>query len=312
VSEVYTIGEAMARISSTVTGPLRHSPTLKLGIAGAEANVAIGLSRLGVGAAWLGRVGDDEFGRLITSVLRGENVTTDAIVDDAANTGLLVKERRTAGLSRVLYYRSGAAGSRIRPDDVDAEAIRAASVLHVTGITPALSDSARDAVDHAIDLARAAGTVVSFDVNYRKGLWTVERARPVLQSIAARSDILFAGTAEGALLVGHETNDLAAELAAFGPSQVVLKRGAEGASALIDGATLDAPHFSVAELDPVGAGDAFTAGYLAEWVAGASPEQRLETAAKCGAFSVTVEGDWEGLPTRDDLQLLTSAGDVLR
>lgn len=312
MAEVYTIGESMARISSTIVGPLRHSHTLGLGVAGAESNVAIGLARLGVPTRWLGRVGDDEFGRLITAVLRGEGVRTDAIIDEVANTGLLIKERRTSEHSKVLYYRSAAAGSRISPADIDVEAIRDATVLHVTGITPALSESARAAVDHAVDTARDVGTTVSFDVNYRRGLWSAAEARPVLRSLAARSDILFAGHSEAGLLVDAEDDDLTPALSALGPAQVIVKRGADGASALIDGVRYDAPHYSVTEIDPVGAGDAFDAGYLSEWLAGASPEQRLETAAKCGAFSVTVEGDWEGLPTRHDLHLLDSAGEVHR
>jgi 2-dehydro-3-deoxygluconokinase len=153
---------------------------------------------------------------------------------------------------------------------------------------------------------------VSFDVNYRAGLWAPEEASPVLRSLAARSDILFAGHAEAGLLVPARGDELAPALAALGPSQVVVKRGADGATALIDGVGYDAPRYTVAEIDPVGAGDAFDAGFLAEWVAGAPAEQRLETAARCGAFSVTVEGDWEGLPSRDDLHLLDAAGEVHR
>jgi 2-dehydro-3-deoxygluconokinase len=312
--EVYTLGEAMARISSNGTGPLRHSTTLGLGIAGAEANVAIGLARLGVDAHWLGRVGDDEFGRLITSVLRGEGVRTDAVVDPGASTGLLIKEKRTAGVSRVMYYRSASAGSRLGPDDVDTAAIASASVLHLTGITPALSESARAAVDHALDVAKEAGTTVSFDLNYRRALWSPAEAAPVLRALAARADIVFAGVAEARLIVeGEDESELASALAALGPRHAILKRGAEGAQAIIDGDVRIAPVYRVTEIDPVGAGDAFTAGYLAEWVSEASPEVMLTTAAQCGAFAVTVDGDWEGLPTRDDLTLLTAmGGDVHR
>ncbi|BDI22594.1 sugar kinase [Herbiconiux sp. L3-i23] len=313
MAEVYTLGESMARISSTITGPLRHAHALGLGVAGAESNVAIGLARLGVDSRWLGRVGDDEFGRLITSVLRGEGVTADAIVDDVANTGLLFKERRTVEHSKVLYYRRASAGSRLTPEDVDRAAIEAASVLHVTGITLALSDTARAAVDHAIDIAREVGTTVSFDVNYRKTLWKDGEAGEVLRGVAARADILFAGVAEARLLVDSADDDrLVDALAELGAAEVVVKRGAAGATAIIDGARYEAPVFRVTEIDPVGAGDAFTAGYLAEFVTGGSPEQRLTTAAQCGAFAVTVEGDWEGLPSREDLHLLDQAGEVHR
>lgn len=306
---VYTIGESMARMTSSVVGPLRHSDTLRVGIAGAESNVAIGLSRLGVPTSWLGRVGDDEFGRLIVRALRGEDVRTTAIVDDAAPTGLLVKERRTSTSTSVQYYRAGSAGSRLTPADLDERAIAEAEILHVTGITLALSATARDTVVRAVEIARLHGTTVSFDVNHRARLWPADEAAPVLRALAEQADIVFAGDHEAALLASGETPlALAHAIAELGPREVIVKSGADGAVAVIDGEEHVAPILRVAELDPVGAGDAFTAGYLAEAVAAADTAQRLDTAARCGAFAVTVDGDWEGLPTRAELSLLDGGG----
>lgn len=311
--DVVTVGEAMARLSSQGAGPLRHSPALDLGIAGAESNTAIGLARLGVLVQWVGRVGNDEFGQLITTTMRGEGVQVHATVDAQAQTGLFIRERRTSAVTRVTYYRHGSAGSRLQVDDLDEAAIQGARLLHITGITPALSASARRTVERSVTIAKNAGVTVSFDVNYRAKLWDRASAREALRPIAATSDIVFAGLSEARLVVedGVPDQQLAEALQALGPRHVVLKQGRLGACSLVDGVAVKSPMFEVSEVDPVGAGDAFAAGYLAEWVAGEDPVKMLGTAARCGALVVTVEGDWEGQPSRGELGLL-SADDVQR
>ena len=195
------VGETMALLTAAEVGRLRHAGALTLGVAGAESNVAIGARRLGCPAAWVGRVGDDELGELVVSRIRAEGVDVGGVVrDPGAPTSLMLKERRTADLVRVLYYRRNGPGSRLHPDDLDPAQVAAAGVLHVTGITPALSDSARATVDHAVELARAAGVPVSFDLNYRSALWPPEEAAAVCRDLAARADVVFAGDDEAGLL----------------------------------------------------------------------------------------------------------------
>jgi 2-dehydro-3-deoxygluconokinase len=304
---IVTVGEVLAVMNAAEQGPLRHTGTFHLTIAGAEANVAIGAARLGAPAAYAGRVGDDEFGRLVLATLRGEGVDVSGLVTDAgAPTALMVKEHRLPGVVGVAYYRSGSAGSRLTPDDLPHDLIRRADVLHVSGITAALSPGARDAVYAAIDLAPR----VSFDVNYRSGLWPAEEARPVLADLATRADILFAAEDEAELLTG--TPDPAA-LAALGPSEVIVKRGAAGCVAVCEGQRLSCDARAVHTVDAVGAGDAFAAGYLADRVAGQGFESALRTAVAAGAFAVMQRGDWEGAPRRPELALLDRAcGTVLR
>lgn len=303
--DVITFGETMARLTASSVGPLRHATNLSLSIAGAESNVAIGLSRLGANAHWIGRVGDDEFGRLVTGILRAEGIGLDVVVDEGAPTGVLVKERRTSMTTRVQYYRAGSAASRLVPENLPTNRITEASTLHLTGITAAISATALTTCHSAIDVATAAGTTVSFDLNFRRGLWSESEASPVLRDLASRADIIFATAAEARLIVdGDSPRELARALSALGPREVLIKDGARGATALIDDEESTATLFAVAEIDPVGAGDAFTAGYLAERCAGESPRVRLDTAARCGAFAVTVDGDWEGSPSREDLTLL--------
>lgn len=305
-TDLVTLGETLVRLDSPVAGPLRHARSLDLGVAGAESNVAIGLRRLGGTAAWAGRVGDDEFGRLVHMTLAGQGIDVSrVVVDPAAPTALLVKERRTNRLTRVYYYRTGSAGSRLGPSDVPEDLIRAAGVLHVTGITAALSDSAREAVFAAVDTARAASVPVSLDLNYRRALWTADEAGQVLGSLVGRADILFATELEAGLVVsGRGAAGLASALAALGPREVLVKRGQFGVTACCDDQLTQSPAHPVTVVDPVGAGDAFAAAYLAERVRGGPVAERLYAAVGAGAYAVTVAGDWEGLPSREELALM--------
>jgi len=300
------VGETMALLTTAEVGRLRHASSLTLGVAGAESNVAIGARRLGCPAAWVGRVGDDELGELVVSRIRAEGVDVAGVVrDPGAPTSLMLKERRTAELVRVRYYRRNGPGSRLEPGDLDPAQVAAAGVLHVTGITPALSDSARATVDHAIELARAAGVPVSFDLNYRSALWPPGQAAAVCRELAARADIVFAGDDEAELLgLDGDPPELARGLAALAAGHAVVKLGERGAVAAVDGQVHTVEPVPARAVDPVGAGDAFVAGYLAETLAGRPVPERLATAAACGAFAVTVPGDWEGLPSRDELAAL--------
>jgi 2-dehydro-3-deoxygluconokinase len=310
MTDVLTFGETMALLTPPQIGPLRHAGSLDVGIAGAESNVAIGLARLGLSVRWVGRVGDDEFGRLIAMTLRGQGVDAHPLVDREAPTALMLKEQRMSRATRVVYYRTGSAGSRLEPSDVDAESIAAARVLHVTGITAGLSDSSRQTVFDAIAHAHAAGSLVSLDVNHRTALWSAETAAPVYRQIVASSDIVFATEFEARLMVdGADAAALARALVALGPSTAIVKRGALGAVAVIEGEAFEVPPIAVTAIDSVGAGDAFVAGYLAALCGGETAAGRLALAAQTGAFAVTVRGDWEGAPTRDELGLLDPHAD---
>ena len=303
----------MGMFVASAVGSLTQIDDFRLRIGGAESNVAIGLARLGTDATWIGRLGADEIGARIARELRAEGVTLRAAIEPSAPTGLMVKSRPSADLVRVVYHRAGSAGSHLGPNDIEPEVVKGAALLHVTGITPALSASAAAAVDRAIDIAIEAGVAVSFDVNHRSSLWGDARATAVYRSLAARASIVFAGLDEARMLVaGNEPAELARALADLGPTQAVVKLGAEGCVALIDGELYSAPAIAVRVVDTVGAGDAFVAGYLSELCAGSPAALRLHTAVRCGAFACLGEGDWESFATRDDLGLLDSADPVLR
>ncbi|GLY05666.1 sugar kinase [Actinoplanes sp. NBRC 101535] len=305
---VLTLGESMGIFVADGIGPVEHARGFTLGVAGAESNVAIGVARLGGPATWVGRLGRDAAGSLITTRLRSSGVRVIAVEDDAF-TGLMIRYRRSGEFIHADYHRAGSAGSRLSPADVPEAELAAAGILHVTGITPALGATARAAVFHAVEIARAAGVPVSLDVNYRSKLWSHAEAAPVLRDLVSRSDLVFAGPDEAAIVLGDD--EPLAGLARLGPAEVIVKDGARGCTALVDGTRHEVPALPVTSIDPVGAGDAFVAGYLADRLAGAAPEQRLRTAIAAGAFAVTVPGDCEGLPGRDDLAAL-SGGDILR
>lgn len=308
-----TLGETMALFRPHAVGSLATESDFSLAIGGAESNVAIGVCRLGGSATWIGSVGDDSLGNRVLRELRAEGVHVVATLRSPARTGLMVKERRTPITTRVSYYRSGSAGSQLEPEQLDAGLIADAGVLHLTGITPALSASAAVTVHHAVAIARDVGVPISFDVNHRATLWDAELASPVYRQLSAASDIVFAGEDEAAMMVCDGTpRQLAHRIADLGASQVVIKLGEHGCFALVDGIEYEMEAVRVEPVDTVGAGDAFVAGYLAELLVGHNVPTRLHTAVRMGAFACLGPGDWESYPTRSELGLLDGGDPVSR
>ena len=311
---VVTLGETMALVASTSFGPLQHARTMNLGIGGSESNVAIALSRLGTPATWIGKVGADSLGDLVLREIGAEHVRVVALRDPDAPTALMVKEYRTSADTHVWYYRKDNAGSRLRTADIDPELIRGAALLHVTGISPALSVTMAEAVLEAIRIAKESGTLVSFDLNFRGKLWSREAARDMYLRILPQSDIVFAGDDEAAIAVGVADSPLvlAHRLVEAGAGQAIVKLGARGAVAVVDGEEYERAAIKVDAVDTVGAGDAFVAGYLADYLLGKDVPTRLTTAVTVGAYACLTTGDWEGTPRRSELALLGGAEPVSR
>lgn len=294
MTDVVTVGEPLVAFVATEPGPWRARMRFEGHVAGAELNVAVGLARLGHASALVGRVGDDGLGALVASEMRAENVdATHLGVEPGAPTGILVRQLRTLGAAEVVYYRAGSAGARLSPEHVHAAAplIRGARFLHLTGITPALSPAAHAAWRLAAELARDAGVAISLDVNYRSRLWSQEAARAALAPLVPLCAVVLADESEAALLAER-------------PARLVLKQGPRGAR--LD----DGPHDPGFPLpvpaDPVGAGDAFAAGWLSAALDGLEPPAALRRANACGAFAVSALGDSLALPTRADLERLLS------
>ena len=312
--DLVTIGESMALFIGPPASSLRPGVQATFSFAGAESNVAIGARRLGHNVAFMSRVGDDDLGRTIVATLQGEGVDVHAVrFDGRAPTSLMVRQHRAADLVTVAYYRREGAGARLSPDDLDEDAIGRARVLHVSGITPSLSSTAGEAVRHAVSVAVASGVTVSLDINHRDLMWTPEQAGETLRELLPSVDLLFGSDHELQIVEPADSpQEAAVGLRRRGIGDVVLKRGASGATSWHDGGSSALPAVAVHAVDPVGAGDAFVAGYLSAFLDGAEPDERLHRGVLCGGFAVSVHGDWEGTPRRDELALIGLSGQVQR
>lgn len=258
---VLTLGETMVMLTPAGSEPLQTAATLDVYVGGAESNVASWLAGAGVASAWASRVGDDPLGRRLVAEVAGHGVDVSHVTTDpGATTGVYFKDPRPEG-TRVHYYRRGSAASLMDADLVDDLPFDGLRLLHLTGITPGLSASCARLVEAALARARAVGALVSFDVNYRAGVWPVAVAAPRLRALADRADVVLVGLDEAAVLWGAATPADVRTLLP-GPARVVVKDGAVGATELGAEGPVSVPAHRVEVLEPVGAGDAFAAGYL--------------------------------------------------
>ncbi len=296
--QIATLGEALVVMDPLSKGPLRHVGRFEKHLGGAEFNVAVGLSRLGHRVGWAGRLGDDEFGEEILAFARGEGVDVSrAALDPDAPTGLYFKEWRALGQLRVHYYRAGSAASRMRFDDVDVEYLLSGEILHLTGITAALSESCHGLIDRLISAANDRGTTVSFDLNVRRRLLEGRDPREVLGPLAARADLLFLSEDEAELLFGGSDLGRIREARQDVRAATVVVHRADRAFAVEEAGVSEMAGYPVDVVDTVGAGDAFVAGFLSGRLRRWSTEDCLDMANSCGACAVTVPGDLKGLPT---------------
>ncbi len=315
VPEVITFGESMALLIAEGGKGLEYARSLEPSFGGAESNVAIGLARLGHVSGWCGRLGNDPFGQRIIKAIRGEGVDVSrAELTEEAPTGLMIREN-VAGKSSVYYYRKQSAASRMTPEHLDEQYIASAKILHVTGITPALSASCAEAVSNAMDMAKRHGVKVSFDPNLRLKLWGVEEACKVLLPLAMKADYFLPGLDELKLL--YETDSMDAILAKLDelPGACIIK-GGENETYLYEkkGELIAVPYFKAENvIDTVGAGDGFCAGFLAGLLREYSLEESVRLGNLIGSQVIQAVGDWEGLPSATEIErLLTGKGHVER
>ncbi|HEY1700723.1 MAG TPA: sugar kinase [Trebonia sp.] len=310
---VLCAGETMAMVVPARRERLRTARDFLLGTGGAESNVAMYLADYGARVSWFSALGADALGDRILDVIAGRGVDVSLVRRDAAHpTGLYVKDPRPDGTS-VRYYRAGSAASFLDAASLDAVPVGEFDLVHVSGITPALSASAAALMDRLFGLARDRGVRLSFDVNFRPGLWDAGTAAPVLSALARRADIVFAGQDEAATLWGTSTPDEVAEIlggreptatgldgAEPGRTQegplVVIKDADRGATELSGSDSVFVPALPVEVVEHVGAGDAFAAGYLAALLAGDAGKERLAAGHRAAAWTLGVMEDHRPLP----------------
>lgn len=299
----------MVRLSTPSGIRLESAGSLDVTIGGAESNVAVALARLGRSVAWTSALPGNALGRRIAREIAMHGVDVSSVLwDDDARAGVYFMDTGSMPRpTRVVYDRAGSALARIDPDLLDTTLVRSARALHLTGITPALSDGAAACCARLADAAQAAGVPITLDVNYRSRLWSAEAARVGLASLLAGVTVLFCGIEDAATVWGltGEPADVARVLLRQSVAQtVVVTAGSRGAVAVTRDAPDGAVHqaaSAVEAVDPVGAGDAFAAGFLHCWL---DDRDDLASALRSGvalaSLKMTISGDF-ALVTADEL-----------
>jgi 2-dehydro-3-deoxygluconokinase len=288
--DVVSVGETMAMLTPVDAQPVQGESLLRLTVGGAESNVVCGLASMGYRTAWVGRLGADPFADIVRARLGECGVDLDAVeIDPARPTGLYLKDPHPDG-TQVHYYRRGSAASAMGPELADLPVVRNTRIVHVSGITPALSQSCAELIDALLLDRRAGGPLVSFDVNYRPALWPAGQAASVLLPLARAADLVLVGRDEAAALWGTATAD---DVRALLPevARLVVKDAEHGATAYDGAERTFSPAPRVRVVEPVGAGDAFAAGYLAGLLDGRPARDRLRLGHLAAAAVLGIAGD---------------------
>lgn len=299
-------GEPMGMLIAQTEGSLDSVKGYSLAVAGAEFNVATGSARLGHKTAYLTKLGDDPFGKLITRTLRENRIEDQLVIfTKERRTGFMLKSKVSKGDPEIFYFRAGSAASTLSEKDVEKIDFFQFSHIHLTGILPALSDSTRAAVRLMLKKAREAGLFVSFDPNLRPQLWPSQEVMvSYINDLASKADLVMPGDGEGKVLCGttdaHEINRFYRKL---GAKTVITKCGPKGALCLDGDREFAVPGFVIDRVvDTVGAGDGFACGVLTGLMEGLPLERCIERACAIGAIQCTFIGDNEGLPTPEKLR----------
>lgn len=303
MSELITLGETMVAFTPNARGALRYVPSFHARIAGAESNVAIGISKLGHSASWISRLGNDEFGQLILNATRAEGVDcTSVIFDDCHRTGIMFKEMG-ANETKVYYYRENSAASHLCPEDLNEENFKNARILHLTGITPVLSRSCLDTVHHAVDLAKKTNLKLSFDPNIRKKLWGKADYESLIREITLASDIVLLGLDEAEILFKTRDADKIFDIVLTNNphTYIAIKDGAKGSIVANSHTRKVLPPHPCRCIEPIGAGDAFSAGFLAGILEGKDIVKCGRMGNIAGALATETEGDIEGYPSKQKM-----------
>ena len=303
--DVVTWGETMLRLSPPVGTTLENAPSLEVWVGGTESNMAAALARLGLRTGWASRLPGNAVGRRIHAEIERHGVDTSRVIwAEEERAGLTFTETGAEPRPNlVLYDRAQSAIARLQPGELDQGYLSSAKLLHLTGITPALSPACREAwLDSALK-AKAAGSRVALDINYRSRLWTADEAQEALEQVLPHVDLVMGALRDVQQLFGMPKDPaLAAETfaTAYHLPLVVLTLGAEGAMAWDGDKTHSHPVFPTKVVDRIGAGDAFAAGFYFGWLESGDIDRGLRCGNALAALKQTYRGDmcWA---TREDL-----------
>lgn len=315
--DLLTLGETMLRLSPPDNLRFGQSVSLMLRFGGAESNVAANLARLGRRVSWWSRLPDNPLGHQLIDDLRGHGVFTDDVLfcpGERLGTYFIEYGTPPRGI-KVWYDRANSAASKMRPDDVPDSWLDSGRWLHLSGITPALSDTCHETMQHVVNRAKINNTTLSFDVNYRSLLWSPDVAARCLQSFCRAADVVFIALRDAAQLFGV-VEDTAAGVAQRLQSDwggTVIVTAGDAGSAACDGKDVyTAAAYPAVIIDRIGAGDAFASGVLDRLLDGVPLPDALRFGAALAALKLTIPGDVAQVVRDDVAQLLSAQSQYLR
>lgn len=267
--EIVALGEPLLEFNALETGGLRDVRKYEVGWGGDTSNYSIAARRLGGDVGYICRIGDDEFGKVLLDLWQREGVDSNhVIVEENGYTGIYFISRQGDD-HEFTYYRQNSAASHFSMADVPADYIRQAKIFHTSGISQAISASCREAIFHAIDLAKEGDTLISYDPNVRFALWKPELGRRIIWETIRQADLVMPSLEDARLLTElTEPRAIVQELLASGPKVVALKLGGEGALVANQDIIEHVPPFKVDVVDTTGAGDTFDAAFAVRYLAG--------------------------------------------
>ena len=297
-TDLFTFGESLSVFISSDTDSVMSAAKFERVTAGAEVNVAVALSRLGLKAQYFSRFGNDQLGSVMLADIEAEGVDVSLAKRVDSFTGAMVRNPGKSAPVEISYLRKGSAASTIEPSDILDSYISSTRWLHATGITCAISESGAKTVKHALEKAAQLKIKSSFDLNIRRKLWSEDAARKVLEPLARDVELLIGGEDEYQVVFGQvEPKQILAEVNKRGCKIAVMTKGDQKMRFSIDGNYEEITPPKVVAVDPVGSGDAFTGGVIAGLLSGMSTTQALEQGSICGALVASMFGDWTGIPS---------------
>lgn len=322
MTELVTFGETMLRLSPPAGERLSTARSLDARAGGAESNVAVAGASLGIETAWLSKLPDSPLGRRVVHELRGHGVTPHVSWDGDPDARLGTYYLEPGGTPRgtdVIYDRAGASITTVHPSELATEPVADADYCYTSGITPALSEAANETTAHLLERAQTADTTTVFDLNYREKLWAPATARETYRELFPSVDVLVAPRRDATRVLDRDpaagegetaAERLARGLAAdHGFQTVIVTRGDEGALAVHDGRVIEQPAYEAETLDPIGTGDAFVGGYVAQRAQGGDVSTALSWAAATAALKRTVAGDLAVVTADEVASVVADDGD---
>jgi len=304
IPAVVALGEPMVEFAAEQRGGLGDVRTFRRGFGGDTANFIVAAARMGAPCGYVTRLGGDDFGRAFLALWDREGVDRSrVIVEPGSPTGVYFISILEAGIHEFTYYRWGSPASRLCPDDLDEPYLAGARVFHTSGITQAISASARETVEAALTIVGRSGGTISYDANVRPRLWPLDTARQVVTQTFSRAHLVFVSDEDAALLYpGLPAESVVERILTLGPRLVALKRGARGCLvATAEGERYPLSAWPVDVVDTTGAGDAFAGAFVGAWLSGAGVAEAARLANAAGALTTTGLGAIASIPTRGQI-----------